>query len=49
MFYLFCLLTHGYLVKTSIAHNRYLTFLFFEVNGSISAKSAAQIMSLNLA
>ena len=30
-------------------HDRYLTFLFFEGNDSISAKSAAQILFLNLA
>ena len=42
-------LTHAYLLKTSMAHNKYLTFLFFEDNDSISAKSAAQILSLNLA
>ena len=30
-------------------HNKYLTFLFLEHNDLISAKSAAQIISLNLA
>ena len=30
-------------------HNKYLTFLFFGDNDSISAKSAAQILSLNFA
>ena len=34
-------LTHAYLVKTSIAYNKYLTFLFFENNDLISAKTAA--------
>ena len=32
-----------------MTHNEYLTFLFLEDNDSISAKSAAQILSLNLA
>ena len=32
-----------------MAHNIYLTFLFIKGNDSISAKSAAQILSLNLA
>ena len=32
-----------------MAHNKYLTFLFFEDNDSISAKAAAQILSFNLA
>ena len=41
-------LTHAYLVKTSMTHNKYLTFLFLEDNDFISAKSAAQILSLNL-
>ena len=36
-------------MKTSMTHNKYLTFLFLEDNDSISAKSAAQILSLNLA
>ena len=36
-------------MKKSITYNKYLTFLFFEDNDSISAKSAAQILSLNLA
>ena len=30
-------------------HNKYLTFLFFEDNDPISAKSAAQKLLLNLA
>ena len=42
-------LTHAYLVKTSLVHNKYSTFSFFEDNDPISAKSAAQILSLNLA
>ena len=41
-------LTRAYLVKTSITHNKHLTFLFFEDNDFISGKSAAQILSLNL-
>ena len=41
-------LTHPYLVKKPITHDKYLTFLFFEANDSISAKSAAQILSLDL-
>ena len=32
-----------------MTHNKYLTFLFLEENDSISAKSAAQILALNLA
>ena len=32
-----------------MTHNKYLTFLFFEGNDPILAKSAAQILSLNLA
>ena len=39
-------LTYTYLVKTCMTHNRYLTFLFFQDNYSISAKSAAQVLSL---
>ena len=31
-------LAHAHLVKTPMAHNKYLTFLFFEGNYSISAK-----------
>ena len=42
-------LTHTYLVKTSMTHNKYLTLLFFEENDSISAKSATQRLPLNLA
>ena len=42
-------LTHAYLVKATIKNNKYVTFLFFEDNVSISAKSAAKILSLNLA
>ena len=44
----FKILIHSYLVETSMTHNDYLTFLFFEDNESISTKSAAQL-SLNLA
>ena len=35
--------------KISITHNKYLAFRFLEDNDPISAKSAAQILSLNLA
>ena len=31
-----------------MTRNKYLTFLFFEYNDPISAKSTAQILSLNL-
>ena len=41
-------LTHAYLVKTSMAHNKYLTFFFLEDNDSDSVKYAAQMFSLNL-
>ena len=37
-------LTHAYLVKTSMPHNKYLALLFFVDNDSISAKSVAQIL-----
>ena len=47
-FFSFIGLTHQYLVKASMTHNKYSIFLFFEDNGSISAKSAAQMLSLNL-
>ena len=36
-------------MKTSMTHNKYLTFLFLKDNDPISAKSVAQILSLNLA
>ena len=42
-------LTQAYLVKTSITHVKYLTTRFLEDNDTISAKSIAQILSLNLA
>ena len=42
-------LTHAYLAKTYMTLNTYLTFLFFEDNDPNSAKSAAQILSYNLA
>ena len=42
-------LAHAYLVKTSMTHNKYLTFLFFQDNDPISAESAIQILSVNLA
>ena len=42
-------LAHSYLVKTSMTHNKYLTFLFFQDNDPISAESAIQILSVNLA
>ena len=38
-----------YLVKTSITHNKYLTFWLKKDNNLISVKSAAEILSLNLA
>ena len=41
-------LTQTYLVKTSITHNKYLTARFFDNNKPISAKSAAQVLSLSL-
>ena len=41
-------MTDAYLVKTSMRHIKYLTFLFFEDNDSISTKSATQILPLNL-
>ena len=34
------------MLETSITHNKYLTFLFFAGNHSISAKSGAWILSL---
>ena len=43
-------LTYAHLVKTSMTYftfNKHLTFLFFEDNDPMSAKSAAQILSLN--
>ena len=36
-------------MKASMTHNKYLTLLLFEGNNFISAKSAAKILSLNLA
>ena len=42
-------LTHAYLMKTCITHNRYLIFFSFEDSDSISAKSAAHMLYLNLA
>ena len=39
----------SYLVKTFITHNKYLALLLKEDNYPISAKSAAQILSLPLA
>ena len=42
-------LTRACSVKTTMTHNKYLTFLFFEDYHSISAKHAAQILTLNLA
>ena len=42
-------LTHAYLAKTSLTHNKYLTLWFLEDNGPILAKTAAQVLSLNLA
>ena len=42
-------LTHAYLVKTSMTHNKHLTFLLLEDSDPISAKCTAQILPLNLA
>ena len=42
-------LTKTYLVKTSITHKKYLITRFIEENYPILAKSAAKILSLNLA
>ena len=42
-------LIHACLVKTSITHDKSLTFLLLEDNDHILAKSTAQKMSLNLA
>ena len=41
-------MTHAYLVKASMRYIKYLTFLFFEDNDSISTKPATQILPLNL-
>ena len=38
-------LTHTYLVETSMTRDKYSTFLFFEDNDSIWAKSSDQILS----
>ena len=40
-------LIHAYSVKASMTHNEYLTAQFLEDNDPISAKSGAQILSLN--
>ena len=37
------------LVTTSMTHNKYLAFSYLENNDPIPAKSAAKILSLNLA
>ena len=42
-------LTQTCFVKTFLTHNKHLTFWFLEDNVPISAKSAEQILSLNLA
>ena len=39
--------THAYLLKRSIARNKYLFPLFYLLNDCISAKSTPQILSLN--
>ena len=36
-------------MKSSITDNKYLTFLIFERNNFVSAKSAAKMLSLNFA
>ena len=41
-------LTHVYLEKTSMTHYKYSTFRFLEDNDPVSAKSAAQMLYLNL-
>ena len=41
-------LTHAHLMKTSMAHNKYLTLQFLEDNDPVSAKYATKILSLNL-
>ena len=41
-------LTHSCFVKTSMTHNKYLTFLFTEDNNPISVKSAVLISYFNL-
>ena len=41
-------LSHGCLVKISMTHVKYLTFLFFEDSDFILAKSAAQKLFLTL-
>ena len=40
--------TQAYLLKISITHNKYLIPLLYLLNNSISAKSAPQILSLNV-
>ena len=42
-------LTQLYLIKTSITHNKYFTPQFSENNDPISAKFAAQMLSLSFA
>ena len=42
-------LTQAYLMKTSIIHNKYLTPRFLEDKDPLSAQSAVQVLSLNLA
>ena len=42
-------ITQAYLLKTSTSHNKYLNFQFLENNDLISAKSAAHMLSLNVA
>ena len=42
-------MTVAYLAKISKPHNKYLTDKYLEGNDFISAKSAAQILTLNLA
>ena len=42
-------MTQAYLVKTSMARNKYLTFWFLEDNDFISAKSSALVLPLNIA
>ena len=48
-FFIFQRINPSIFCKTSITHNKYLTFSFLKDNDPIAAKSAAQILPLNLA
>ena len=41
-------LTHAYLVKTSLAHKKYVTRRFLKDNNPTSGKSAAPTLYLNI-